>query len=175
MLAVTGPLGLTPIDLLLLFGGLVVVPLGRSLIEREDSKIHRLAWSSYLPAAVVAAGSFAVDEGWTAVALTAPWLAVAGAIALGGLPALWPVRRTVWRHLVPVASLGYLAGAAGWLAVSRLGARPLDLPDEIVELTAVHFLFAGFFIAACLTALTKDIAGAQGAFGPPPPAKTRSL
>jgi energy-converting hydrogenase Eha subunit A len=160
MLALTRLLGLTLIDIILLFGVLVVAPLGLPLVERESSTIHRLAGSVYLPTALVAGGSFAVDEGWTAVALTAPLLAVAGALAIGGLPALWPVRSAVWRHLVPVASLAYLAGAAGWLAVSRLGARPLGLADEIVELTAAHFLFAGFRatgIGACvLSARERD-------------------
>ena len=144
MLALIRLLDLTLIDVILLFGLLVIAPLGLPLVERESSTVHRLARSAYLPAALAAAGSFAVDEGWAAVALTAPLLAVTGLFALGGLSVLWPVRSTVWRHLVPVASLAYLAGAAGWLAVSRLGARPLNLPDEIVELTAVHFLFAGF-------------------------------
>lgn len=153
MLALTGLLDLTLIDIILLFGLLVIAPLGLPLVERESSTVHRLARSAYLPAALAAAGSFAVDEGWAAVALTTPLLAATGLFALGGLPALWPVRSTVWRHLVPVASLAYLAGAAGWLAVSRLGARPLNLPGEIVELTAVHFLFAGFgatAIGACV-------------------------
>lgn len=153
MLALTRLLDLTLIDIMLLFGVLVIAPLGLPLVERESSTAHQLARSAYLPAALVAAGSFAVEEGWAAAALIAPLLAVAGLFALGGLAVLWPIRRTAWPHLVAVSSLAYLAGAAGWLAVSRLGARPLNLPNEIVELTAVHFLFAGFgatSIGACV-------------------------
>jgi hypothetical protein len=45
---------------------------------------------------------------------------------------------------LPIASCLYLVISAVWLVMFQADVRPMDLPEEIIELTAVHFLFAGF-------------------------------
>ena len=132
---------------ILLLSPLVLVPLGLGLADRPDAgpstALLGLVRVLALPAAVLAALSFTVDAGVTAGALTAPWLIVgicAGAIGVGRLLSRSSVAPTIGTDL----SLVFLAVGAAWLTTSRGGLRPLGFSDTIVQLTAVHFHYAGF-------------------------------
>lgn len=135
----------------------LVVPLGVGLAERPDAGptttgLRRLRlWGSV--AALAAAGSFAPEPGLYAALLTLPWLAFGLAAAAAGLARLGS--RSRLEPTVSIdAALVMLAVGAIWLTISRAGANPLGFDDLIVQLTAVHFHYAGFAlpIVAGLTA-----------------------
>lgn len=130
------------IDLLLAFGLLFVVPLGVGQARRLG--VHITSAPLVAAAAALGALSLLPEPGVLAGGLAAPWLVACLLMALSGLGSLAAQRSLSPRTLLPVAALAYLAVGAGWLVLSRLGARPLGFSDVIVQLTAVHFHFAGF-------------------------------
>ncbi len=131
----------------LVLGPLVVVPLGLAIADQPANgpTTSVLATLTRLApfAAAAAAAAFAPEPGWVAAALTLPWLALgitAGVIGVGRFLS----RRSVDAAVGTDAALLFLAVGAGWLTISRAGLNPLGFSDAIVELTAVHFHYAGF-------------------------------
>ena len=131
------------IDAVLAFAVVVVVPLAARLDDHRG-----LSRTASLVARASAVVSLVVVEGPLAAALALPWLAVVGVVALRRLMA---PRAPVYKVAFDALPFAYLAVGAAWLVVSRFGARPLGFGDRIVELTALHFHYAGF-IAPCLMA-----------------------
>lgn len=131
-----------------LLGGALtgVVPLALRLPAAEWLRPRRLDWVVALGA--VAAASLLLEEGWAAAAAAAPWALVPAAMLWRRVLPVDP--RRIARDLGAVAPAGYLLVGAGWLVLSRYGARPLGFGDAIVQLTAVHFHYAGF-VAPLLT------------------------
>lgn len=128
------------IDLALGLAVLVVVPLALGLDERRPADRKHL--TVVLVAGGLAVVSLLPDEGAFAAGLALPWLAVTVMLALRHL---FPLDvRALLRDTTAVLPFVYLTVGAGWLVVSRYGGRPLDFDDTIVELTAVHFHYAGF-------------------------------
>lgn len=150
---------LSLIDLLLLLAPLIVVPLGLRLvpfggnISRQILALSRVAQPLGAAAALVA---FLMSPGWTAGLIALPWLLVCGIAACAGLMELLETRSLRPIHLVPTAAVAYLAVGASWMVVSRAGLRPLGFSRDIVELTGVHFHYAGF--AATLMATLTMVA-----------------
>jgi hypothetical protein len=126
----------TLIDGFVLLGFGVVVPLAFGAAWR---------WSIV---AGLAAASFFIAEGAVAGALAVP--AVLAAVALGVRSAADAGPIFFWRptHVARLVASIFVVAAAGALLASRLGASPLGLTEPIVELTAVHYVYAG---AAALT------------------------
>jgi hypothetical protein len=152
---------LTLVDLLLLLAPFVIVPLGLQLVPIGGPRARRvLKAARYLqPAGAMAAlVSFLIPTGPLAGMVALGWLLACGVISLSGLIELIEQRSLRPRFLVPAAALAYLSVGAGWLVVSRAGIRPLGFAPAIVELTGVHFHYAGF-AAALLGALV--IVGVQ--------------
>lgn len=139
---------LTLVDALLLLAVVVIVPLAVPL--------HPAARRPHVIAAVLAgmptAPALLAERGSLAAVLTLPWLAAAGAGAI--LAAAWwlsTTRRTA--DAVWVAAAAYLTVGAAWLGADRLDLQPVGFVAPFVELTAVHFHYAGFVasvLAACL-------------------------
>jgi hypothetical protein len=126
---------MTLIDGALAFAVTVVVPLATGLDGRDPR--HRWGLAG---AGGVAATSFVFERGIGAATLVAPW-------AIGVAFLLLETARKTPRTLaggLRVLPSAYLVVGAGWLMLSRLGARPLGLGDVIVSLTAIHFHYAGF-------------------------------
>ncbi|HVI72809.1 MAG TPA: YndJ family protein [Pyrinomonadaceae bacterium] len=130
-----------------LFGILVVVPLGISLVEPHDqqtSMLYRLVVFSQPVAALLAVASFFFETGPLAASLSSAWLVFSLLVALFGLA------RLKSRGLYPVAELSidagllYLTVAGVGLVIYRLGIQPFDYGETIILLTVVHFHFAGF-------------------------------
>lgn len=142
------------IDLVLVVALVLVVP----LTLRVSGTDGRAATGASL-AGVLASISFVFDEGTVAAAFVIPWGITTATLACR--------RVRTWgqsREAVPetVAFLFLFAGA-GWLAVSRYGGTPLGFGPTIVELTAVHFHYAGFVASI----VTVQLAGwLQGAGSP---------
>ena len=130
-----------------LFGVLVVVPLGLSLVPPSDRNvsIYNVAVALQPVAATLTVISFFLEKGVTASALVCGLLIVYIVIALYG------VSRLISRGgLFPLAEssidagLMYLPVAGAWLVVYRLGVQPFGYGETIILLTTVHFHFAGF-------------------------------
>lgn len=159
---------LTLVDLLLLLATLVVIPLGLRLVPftgyhaREVLTVARIAQPAGAAAAVV---SFLIPVGWNAGALALGWLAICAIASLAGLIELLERRSIRPSTLVPVAAVTYLSVGAAWLVASRAGLRPLGFSRDIVELTGVHFHYAGFG-ATLMAALTVMVLRDHGRIGP---------
>ena len=162
---------LTLVDLLLLLAPVVVVPLGLRLIPFSGARalqvlaVARLAQPLGALAALIA---LLLDPGWVAGAVAIGWLIVSAVVALAGLLNLIESRSIAPRHLVPAAASAYLAVGAGWLVIFRLGLRPLGFSRDIIELTGVHFHYAGF-AATLIAALTVLVLRDRGRVSEPSP------
>jgi YndJ-like protein len=126
-----------------LFGMLVIVPLGLSLIP-TGSLLYRFAVLAQPIAALPAVASFFFEKGSLSSALSFAWFILTILIALIG------VTRFKSRGLYPLAESSidagflYLPVAGVWLVIYRFGIQPFGYGETIVLLTVVHFHFAGY-------------------------------
>jgi hypothetical protein len=111
--------GWTLIDLFVLAGVGVVLPLAMP---------SRGWWTAFAAAAV----ALALPDGWVAATFVLPWLTVAAVSAVRS-----------WRRSMDALVAAYAVVAAGALSLSRLGWELFGIGEPIVELTAVHFTYAG--------------------------------
>ena len=156
MTAVFPPLvgNLTLVDLLLLLAPVLIVPLGLRLVPFQGPRARQLLGAARLLQPIGAAT--AIVSFLVAGAIALGWLISCGVTSLAGLIELIERRSLRPMQLVPAAAVAYLSVGAGWLVVSRAGIRPLGFSPEIVELTGVHFHYAGF--AATLMAALAVVA-----------------
>lgn len=134
----------------LIFGMVIVVPMAMLLSGRLLGRSRVPKWV-LVAAGVLASTSFFVEKGPVSAGLCIPWVVICTIIGLEklGNP------RTLVARLVYLLPHAYLVFGGAWLVISRYGARPLDFPSVIVELTAVHFHFAGF-VAPVIIAVTRN-------------------
>lgn len=135
--------------LLLLLAALVLVPLGLGLVGHAQANgwqrlLEKVVAAVQLPAGLLLGAAFLLPEGYLAAALSVPWLATTGLIALLGLLHLWRHRRGPLHEFTIGAALAYLAVGGFWAFLNRAGIRPLGFESIIVLLTAIHFHYAGF-------------------------------
>lgn len=145
------------IELILMLGVLVIVPLGLSLINEvpanKDSVLFRLAVSAQPIASGATAVSFLLRPGGPAAVLVGSWLLVSAVIGLLAISRILGRTKIFTREVALDAGMLYLPVGAFWLLSSRLGIQLMGFGDTIVLLTAVHFHFAGF-AAPVLAGLT---------------------
>ena len=145
---------MTLIDALLVLAAVVVVPLALPLLLGVvDVRPWVAAGALTLPALLLPRGSVA------AVVLAVPWLGLAAAHAIGGARRWF--RRPSWA-LADVGgplALAYLAGAAGSLVASRSGFTYRHLEEPIVQLTAVHYVYAGFVAPVLARCTHRHVGG----------------
>src|ERR1043165_6738025 len=145
---------------IVLFGVMVVVPWGLSLVPPTDRSglsfwLYNIAVALQSGGATFTFISFFLNKGILAGALVCETLIVYIVIALYGL-----TRLIARRSIFPLAEssidagLLYLPVAGAWLVIYRLGIQPFGFGEIIILLTAVHFHFAGF--------ATPIIAGMSG-------------
>lgn len=138
---------LTLVDLLLLLAAVVIVPLGLRLVPltgRLSTRLLRVARLVQPVGALAAVVAFLLSPGWIAGFVALGWLATCGIASLAGLTELLETRSLRPLQLVPAVALSYLSIGAAWLVISRAGLRPLGFDAAIIELTSVHFHYAGF-------------------------------
>ena len=153
------------IELLFLFGLLVIVPLGIELMRDlgETGKTIELTRALQPLGALFAVGSMWMAPGRKAGLVASGWLLICILIAIDGAEELFSVCRACGslfrlRHpdcvrvVMSIARIDLAVGGA-WLVASRLGMRPLGIQEPIGLLTAVHFHFAGF-ATATIAAMT---------------------
>jgi hypothetical protein len=143
---------------LLTFAALVLVPLVLDLAGETDevgNPRRLLDWARllHMPAAVLLTVGCRLEPGAVAAGLALPWVALTGLLALAG------VARIARRGLAPLwkfcrdAGLAMIAVGGAWTLADRLALHPLGFGPEIVQLTAVHFHYAGLVlpvITACV-------------------------
>jgi len=130
---------LTWIDVLLLFGALVIVPLAATAAPWRDRAVEACVGS-----ALLLVPSLALARGPAAAALTAPWVVTAAVVAWTALRPMWGERRGLDAgQVADGAAAGWFVVAAASLPVSRMGWSVLGLEEPIIELTSVHYTFAG--------------------------------
>jgi hypothetical protein len=155
---------LTLVDLLLLFATLVIVPLGLRLVPFTGLRARRVLGVARIVqpfGALAAVVAFLISPGWTAGAVALGWLITCAVASFAGLMELIDSRSLRPAHLVPAAAVAYLSVGAGWLVLSRAGLQPEGFSHEIVELTGVHFHYAGF-AATLMAALTMSAVRDRG-------------
>lgn len=133
---------------LLLLSPFVLVPLGLRLAASAETGPEAPVLRSLAqlaPAfALAAAASFLLEPSSLAAVVSVPWLAFTVAVALAGVGRLLS-RRTLNDPGIGVdAGLAFVAVGGAWFTISRAGLNPLGFSDAIVQLTAVHFHYAGF-------------------------------
>ncbi len=134
--------------LILTFAPLVIVPLGLAVAARPANGpttplLDRLTrWSTVVSLSVPAC--FTVDVGWAAALLATPWLLFT--VAVAGVGAARLLSRPSLAHpgVAVDAALLFLVVGGSWLVISRAGLTPMGFDAAIVQLTAVHFHYAGF-------------------------------
>lgn len=143
---------LTLTEALLVLGALVVAP----MTTRLHPVLPRWAMPVGVAAAAPAGAALALPRGNLAAALSGPWLLAAGLGALAAAAGWLRADRTLSGLVWPAAS-AYLVVGAAWLAFDRAGLEPAGYGQPLVQLTAVHFHYAGFVapvLAACAFAWT---------------------
>ena len=136
---------------LLGFAALVLIPLVLDLVLPVDEasggpKIFRAVRGLQFPAALLLLLSCSTPSGGWAAAVAAPWIVLTAMLAVAGL------RRSLQRGLPPLwslchdAGLVFIAVGGAWTLADRLGLHPLGFGTDIVQLTAVHFHFAGLIL-----------------------------
>lgn len=128
----------------------VVVPLGLSMFRWSDPQAERLrAMAARAAPYAGAAGVVALfmsdrlAEDFGAL-LASAWLAVSVVIGISAVAELIRTRPSVLEPYLPIAACAYLVVGAVWFVLFQAGLRPMDLPIELVELTSIHFHYAGF-------------------------------
>ncbi|HVM15787.1 MAG TPA: YndJ family transporter [Egibacteraceae bacterium] len=148
------------ITALLALAPLVVVPLGLELsASQPPTPVFHVVRLVQPVGALAVVGALAMPAGVGAAVLAGAWLAVCLGVSAEGVGVWWRRPSLASGALARVAGFVSLSVGGAWLVLDRFGVRPLALPVEIVELTAVHFHYAGF--AAALIAGT-----AAGAVAP---------
>lgn len=135
------------VEVLLALAMLVLVPLALPLHPGAPARAPQVA----LVAAVPGAAALALERGALGTILALPWAVVATALAIVATRA-WaraPSLRTVpW-----VAASAYLVVGATWVLFDRADAVVAGFGQPLVQLTAVHFHYAGFassLLVGCL-------------------------
>lgn len=127
-----GIAGLSLIDLVVVLGVVVVLPLaigGR--------------WWQWGVAGLAVAVALTQDRGTGAGALVLPWVGVAAGRVVHVVRRAGPLMFWTRADVVPGLAGLYAVVAAGALVQSRLGVCLFGIREPIVELTAVHYVYAG--------------------------------
>jgi len=167
------------IELMFLFGPLVILPLGMELGRTIGGTGRLEQWGQRLqPAgAAFAVVALCLPPGKRAGALALGWMLVCYLIAGAGVLDLitpWAdaggsaratytatLRATSLPTFIVAVGRIDLAVGGAWLVASRLGIRPMGIQEPIGLLTAVHFHFAGF-ATATIAAATLQAAEKNG-------------
>lgn len=160
-----GLVNLSLVDNVVLLGVAVVLPL--ALGGR---------WWWWPAAAFGALVSLSQPIGWRAVVFVVPWMAASMAVAMSALRATMITRWNLPRAAMIVAPIYALVASAAF-AASRLGVELFGIGEPIVELTAVHYTYAGsvalVLAVSCLpnatgaTLRTAQVGTALTAVAPP--------
>ena len=151
---------------LLLFGQLVIVPLGLGLIDGGGPvlavALQRAGRTGVRVGAVAALAALAVPRGELSAAVAALYLLPVLAMGLAALVGFAAAGRRHLRDLADLAAVGFLVVGAVFFVIHRQGITFGGMPEHILQLTAVHFHFTGFglgLMARALAARSRTVGG----------------
>lgn len=150
VVAGTGVIPLSLIDQMVVLGVAATLPLA----------LGGPGWW-WIGAAASVLASFVVPVGWAGL-FVAPFLVAAMATVIQVVAAAGQRRSWEHRDVVKAVASVYALVAAGALVQSRSGAELFGLREPIIELTAVHYMFAG---SGALVLAGAVRAGAGGRWG----------
>ena len=161
-----GGLKIGVIELLFLFGPLVIVPLGMELGRLGMQRVGfwaELAQSLQPLGALFAVTALVMVPGTWAGVMALGWMLVCALASVAGMIELVQefgsgLKTGVSAIAIAVAKIDLAVGGA-WLVASRLGMRPMGIQEPIGLLTAVHFHFAGFAAAIVASATLRFAEG----------------
>lgn len=130
---------LTLVDSMMLLAVLVIIPTAVLLVPETSARSAYVA----VVAAIPIGPALAIERGPVAAVMVAPWTVAVAAGALVCLRWWWTGNRRP-RDVIWVAAAAYLLVGAGWLTADRLDVAPFGFTAPFVQLTAVHFHYAGF-------------------------------
>lgn len=146
------------VAVLLLFGQLVVVPLGLRLLRLDGGRLAtalvRGAWFGWRLGAVAAIAALAIPAGELSAAVAAITLLPALALGLAALVSLPAALRDPVR-LGHASAAAFLVVGALFFVLHREGGAWAGVEAPIVRLTAVHFHVAGFGLAIVAAELAR--------------------
>jgi hypothetical protein len=157
-----GGAGAAPVARIVALAFLATAPLAFAVsrIASGGSPRLRVALAVAQPVGAACAVVSLWATGRAAWLLALPWVVVAGLAALIGRKPLYT--RAGWREpatLCDALALLYFPVGAMWLVVSRAQMTPFGLSPAIVELTIVHFHYAGL---AALVLASRGIEATAG-------------
>lgn len=133
---------LTLVDAFLLLAVVAIVPIAVPLHPAAGPRAASVALAAGAPVAP----ALLLGQGVIAAALSLPWFLAAAVAALVAVQRWWTSRHRL-RDLPWPASAVYLAVGGVWLTADRLDAVVAGFGAPLVQLTAVHFHYAGFISA----------------------------
>ncbi len=130
--------------------GIARVIVGAALVVLTPLMLRALGrrFAGVAATGVVAAGALALEPGWVAAMLVAPYVLACARHAAGAIARIAARGLRPASELVAELSLVYLAGASVWLIAFAAGHRLLGYPRLWVLLTAAHFHVAGGYLCA---------------------------
>jgi hypothetical protein len=143
------------IDLAVIVGLAAVVPLALG------------SWQRWALAAGLAAVALALPRGVLAGCVASGSAVIAAMAMFHEVSFVGPFERWQRDDIVRVVAGAWAVVATGALVMSRLGATPFGIHEPIVELTAVHYLFAGVGAMALAGAMRSTPAVMITAAAPP--------
>lgn len=145
---------LSLIDLILLSGPLVIVPLARPLLEEVWFPRERVMYA----AAVCFAFAFVGPAtGFGGTALAFPWLIVAATVLIRDAFRVLERLPSTLIDLATLAACAFLVVGAFFAVATRAGWVVAGIHEPIVELTGVHFHFAGFATLVLATCAARAL------------------
>jgi len=143
---------------LFMLSPLVVVSLVLALLaQRVDDRFARRMTVAAVPLALITSLAFSFEPGTASAVLTLPWLGFTLAAAVLGALRLLSRPNVASPSIGFDISLLFIAVGGVWLTISRAGSNPLGFNDAIVELTAVHFHYAGFALPVVAAVVAEQL------------------
>jgi hypothetical protein len=130
---------LTLVDAMMLLAVAVIVPAAIPLHPAWGLRAASAAMVAGLPVAP----ALLIDRSAAAAALALPWAVAAGVGALAAARWWWTRNHRV-REIIWPAAAAYLVVGALWLFADRLDLEPGGFTAPFVQLTGIHFHYAGF-------------------------------
>jgi len=127
----------------------LVLPSREAALDAAEATARRVIQAASLPSAALLAVAYWLQPGIVAALCAAVWLLVTLIMAGWGLLRLVDQRRSV-ADWTTSAALTFPVIGGGWTVLLHLGWWPLSFDPVIVELTGVHFHFAGFALPLIL-------------------------
>lgn len=149
------------IQLVLTIAMFAIVPLGLRIIARphtgpSTTLLGRLAAAAPI-VAIPSSATFFFSKGLFAAALALPWFVFTAVIATVGAGRVLSRRTLRSTGIGYDAALMFLVVGGAWLVITRAGLEPLGFNFAIVELTAVHFHYAGFVVPIMASVVTERL------------------